>query len=123
MNSSSQKIYRNFVKVPHRIFDIGLNPNELSLLTYLLTFFNAKEIYPSKQLMASCCNVSIRTVDKTLNSLVNKGLITYKKGRKCKQARCKHILSIYNSEVYCRNHSAPISENHTSPVHTRRNLN
>jgi hypothetical protein len=34
-----------------------------------------------------------------------KKAITYKKGRKCKHSGCKHKLSVYNSEIYCRVHS------------------
>lgn len=34
-----------------------------------------------------------------------KKITTYKKGRKCKHPRCKHILSIYNTEIYCHVHS------------------
>ncbi len=37
--------------------------------------------------------------------------MTSRKGRKCKHPRCKHILSIYNHEAYCRIHAVHLWQN------------
>ncbi|HOW35643.1 MAG TPA: hypothetical protein PL155_04455 [Candidatus Omnitrophota bacterium] len=36
------------------------------------------------------------------------------KGRKCKSRGCKHILSIYNHEAYCRIHTGQMLQEHGS---------
>lgn len=36
---------------------------------------------------------------------MSKKIVSSRKGRKCKSHGCKHVLSIYNHEDFCRLHS------------------
>ncbi|MEW6101947.1 MAG: hypothetical protein AB1481_06610 [Candidatus Omnitrophota bacterium] len=45
---------------------------------------------------------------------------TLSKGRKCKFPGCKHILSIYNLEVYCHIHLSQFGSAYKHPVSKER---
>jgi DNA-binding MarR family transcriptional regulator len=76
------EINNEFFKVPNKIFIHRLTGNEFLVFNYLLSFLNKGFIYPSKKTIAREVNLSTRTIDRTIKSLVVKGFITYKKGKR-----------------------------------------
>ena len=69
-----------FFTVPSKIFSLGLNPYEISILIYLLMRADNKSrtCWPSEKSMARECGMVDRTVRKVVHSLEEKGLISVK---------------------------------------------
>jgi len=93
-------INNNFTKIPTKVFNLGLKTNEYVLLFYLFSIFNNGNIYPSRKKIAEKTNISIKTVDRVIKSLCNKGYITYKKGFRGKSNQYKINLDKIDPECY-----------------------
>lgn len=67
-----------FFIVSNRIFDVGLKPMEFSVYCYLLRCKDNKTAtcFPSRGDIAKKCQISLRSVDKSLNRLCELKLIT-----------------------------------------------
>lgn len=66
------------MKIPHRIFKEELNGTEFIVYAYLVSCTDSsKTCFPSRETIAKNCQIkSIRTVDKTLAALEERGLIS-----------------------------------------------
>jgi hypothetical protein len=82
MNGKETKkdIQEPFFIVPSRIFELGLNPYELSVLLYLMMRADNKthSCFPSEKGIAKACGMGRTTVSKSLCSLEEKNLIQKK---------------------------------------------
>ena len=63
--------------VPNKVFELKLKPIEFSILCYLKRCQNSvtKQCNPSRSNIAKNCNMSVRTVDKAIEGLINKEII------------------------------------------------
>jgi DNA-binding MarR family transcriptional regulator len=63
--------------------DLTKDPNEISVLMMLHLFKNSEtgDCFPSYDLLAKSCKVSISTLHRTLSSLKNRGLISWTHGK------------------------------------------
>ena len=75
-----QAIRTNFFKVPTNMLKYDLSGKEFVVLMYLFYLSDNEIIHPSKQTIANRTNLSRRTVDKAISSLVKKGFIEYNRG-------------------------------------------
>lgn len=75
-----QTIYKNFFKVPANMLKYDLTGKEFVVLMYLFYLSDNEIIHPSKQTIAHNTNLSKRTVDRAISSLVKKGFIEYNRG-------------------------------------------
>lgn len=83
----------NFLKLPRGLFKLNLKPNEFIVLSYLLLLSGRDFIHPSRKTIAKNCGLkSISTVNRTIKSLVQRGLISYVKG--CTGYSNSYILNI-----------------------------
>lgn len=77
-----QKIIKDFYKIPKKIFKMEFNAQEKLVLIFLLTFYDKGKIYPSKKTISLETGLSLRTIDRTIKSLKEKGFLTYIKGKR-----------------------------------------
>lgn len=63
-----------FFMMKNEIFELGLSPIEFCVLCYLKRC--GTNCFPSRANIAKHCNISIRTVDKAISGLVDKGLVS-----------------------------------------------
>jgi len=70
----------NFLRLPLGVYNHKLNGSEFTILVYLMSFQNRKDIYPSIKNIAETTGFSDKTVNTCIKSLKDKGLISYKKG-------------------------------------------
>lgn len=82
MKKLISKTHFRFYKVPSKVYSLGLTSNELLLLIYLISLSGFDFIYPSKKTISDNIGISKRTTDKTIDLLVKRGFISYKKGGK-----------------------------------------
>ena len=77
---TKKDIQEPFFIVPSRIFELGLNPYELSVLLYLMMRADNKthSCFPSEKGIAKACGMGRTTVSKSLCSLEEKNLIQKK---------------------------------------------
>lgn len=75
-----QAIHTNFFKVPTNLLKYDLSAKEFVVLMYLFYLADNEVIHPSKQTIANNTNLSRRTVDKAITSLVKRGFIEYNRG-------------------------------------------
>lgn len=72
----SEKMYGNYFTLPNQIFDEGLTASEFVVYCYLVKCSDkSHRCFPSRRTIARQCNISVSTVDKALNGLIDKGLI------------------------------------------------
>lgn len=70
-----------YFKASNNIFNLGLKPNQFTILAYLIRLGNGTcKCYPSMNNIVSMCNVSKSTVTKSLDELQSEGYITIVKG-------------------------------------------
>ena len=69
-----------FFMVKNEVFELGLSPIEFCVLCYLNRCENSvsKKCNPSRSNIAKSCCISIRTVDKAIDGLMKKGIISKK---------------------------------------------
>ncbi len=66
----------NYFTLPNQIFDEGLTASEFVVYSYLVKCSDkSHRCFPSRRTIARQCNISVSTVDKALNGLIDKGLI------------------------------------------------
>lgn len=69
-------MYGNYFTLPNQIFDQGLTASEFVVYSYLARCSDkSHRCFPSRRTIARQCNISVSTVDKALNGLIDKGLI------------------------------------------------
>jgi len=69
-----------FTKIYSEIFDLGLNPSEFKVFTYLLSKSYFKN-FRSQAVIAKDCDISRTNIKRILASLVSKGLLKIKSGQ------------------------------------------
>jgi DNA-binding IclR family transcriptional regulator len=72
------KFKKGFFMIPNYVFDLGLSPYEIAVLTYLQRL--APNPYPSITTISARCRVSVSKVKTTLKSLAEKELINWESG-------------------------------------------
>lgn len=67
----------NFFLLPNEIFDLGLNPNELAVYSFLVRCADrsTRQCWPRLQTIADATGMSKNTAGKYVDSLAEKGLI------------------------------------------------
>jgi predicted transcriptional regulator len=66
----------NFFVMPRAMFEYKLSPRAIAVYTYLLSLSNKHgESYPSREIIAKKCCMSVPTVDKALKELIDKLLV------------------------------------------------
>lgn len=66
----------NYFTLPNQIFDEGLTACEFVVYSYLVKCSDkSHRCFPSRRTIGRQCNISVSTVDKALNGLIDKGLI------------------------------------------------
>lgn len=69
------KIYNSFI-LPNCIFEERLTPNEFIIYSYLLRCKdNSNRCFPSRSTIAKNCCLSVCTVDRYLQKLIDRGLV------------------------------------------------
>lgn len=69
-------MYGNYFTLPNQIFDEGLTASEFVVYSYLVRCSDkCHRCFPSRRTIVKQCNISVSTVDKALNGLIDKGLI------------------------------------------------
>ena len=70
------KINGNYFRLPNQIFGEGLTTSEFVVYSYLVKCSDkSQQCFPSRRNIARECNISVNTVDKALNGLIDKCLI------------------------------------------------
>ena len=66
-----------YFPMPKIIFQLGLNANEIAILSYLMYLENRKtyQCHPSYASIGEACGLSVNTVRKYVDSLARKGFI------------------------------------------------
>ncbi len=128
----SKKKEEGFLKVPNWYWDTGLPPIDILLLSSIASWQrDKKEFFESKEQMALKFNCSAKTIQRSIKTLVNKGLIkeTGKKGRVVKyeiiQAaleKLKHCGQIVHNSSRNRTNS-PIIQDKKSYYKNTKNIN
>lgn len=66
----------NYFRLPNEIFNVGLSVSEFVVYCYLVRCSDkSHKCFPSRKTIAKNCNISVTTVDKALNGLIDVGLI------------------------------------------------
>ena len=66
----------NYFRLPNQIFGEGLTTSEFVVYSYLVKCSDKNhQCFPSRRNIARECNISVSTVDKALNGLIDKCLI------------------------------------------------
>ena len=67
-----------FFMVKNEVFELGLSPIEFCVLCYLKRCENSvsKKCNPSRSNIAKSCCMSVQTVDKAIDGLITKGIIS-----------------------------------------------
>lgn len=69
-------MYSNYFILPNQIFDEDLTTSEFVVYSYLEKCSDkSHRCIPSRRTIARQCNISVSTVNKALNGLIDKGLI------------------------------------------------
>ena len=78
--NTKEKIKEPFFIVPSKVFELGLNPYELSVLFYLMMRADNEmhSCFPSAKVMAGGCKISERKVRDVIHSLEEKKIIEVK---------------------------------------------
>jgi len=128
----SKKKEERFLKIPHWYWDTGLPPIDIILISSIASWQrDKKEFFESKEQMALKFNCSTKTIQRSIKSLVNKGLIkeTGKKGRVVKYEiiqsaleKLKHCGQIVQHSPGYRTNSPIIVDKKSSYKNTK-NIN
>jgi len=70
-----------FAAIPYWVLEAGLSSSAVHLYAVLLRFANwtSKQGYPSRQRLATCMKVSIKTVDRAKDELLAAGVLIYER--------------------------------------------
>lgn len=69
-------MYGNYFTLPNQIFDKGLTTSEFVVYCFIVKCSDkSHRCFPSRRTIARQCNISVSTVDKALNGLIDNGLI------------------------------------------------
>ena len=69
-----------FFKAPNDIYELGLNPYQISVYLYLARCGNnSKAAFPAKGTIAEKCGMSLRKADRVVNELEDRGLVEVKR--------------------------------------------
>lgn len=75
-----KKPTKNFYMMPNDVFNLGLDPYEFMILSYLVRRMNAdNECWPSFKTMSKDLGISISTLEKRIAKMEKRGLISARK--------------------------------------------
>lgn len=98
-----RKPTKNFYMMPNEVFNLGLDPYEFMILSYLVRRMNSEsECWPSFKTMSEDLGISISTLEKRIPKMEKRGLISVRKhtteGKH--QNNVYTIYSLENPEIY-----------------------
>ena len=98
-----KKPTKNFYMMPNDVFDLGLDPFEFMILSYMVRRMNGdSECWPSFKTMSKDLGISISTLEDRVAKMCKRGLISVRKhtteGKH--QNNVYTIYSLDNPEIY-----------------------
>lgn len=112
--NTKEKIKEPFFIVPSKVFELGLNPYELSVLFYLMMRADNEmhSCFPSEKGIADACGMGKTSVTKSIKSLDEKGIIQKeRKFQKSKNGLMRQTANEYIINCYSRDSSKSENSN------------
>ena len=112
--NTKEKIKEPFFIVPSKVFELGLNPYELSVLFYLMMRADNEmhSCFPSEKGIADACGMGKTSVTKSIKSLDEKGIIKKEsKFQKSKNGLMRQTANEYIINCYSRDGSKSENSN------------